>query len=120
MAASLNTRAVLVNRDVVVVSSAFDAALDYKTREPYRALQELCPDGMDVYFDNVGGDLLDAAMLHLLPRARVVISGMISQYNATAPAGRRVASRPANTFWTASRRFRPPCRCCSTAAASAS
>jgi len=64
----------------------FDAALDYKAREPYRALQELCPDGMDVYFDNVGGDLLDAAMLHLRSRARVVISGMISQYNAAVPA----------------------------------
>jgi NADPH-dependent curcumin reductase CurA len=63
-----------------------DAAIDYKAREPYRAIQELCPEGIDVYFDNVGGDLLDAAMLHLRPRARVVISGMISQYNNTAPS----------------------------------
>jgi NADPH-dependent curcumin reductase CurA len=66
-----------------------DAAVDYKAGPLIPALQAACPDGIDVYFDNVGGEQLDAAMLLLRPRARVVISGMISQYNAPQAAGPR-------------------------------
>jgi NADPH-dependent curcumin reductase CurA len=60
----------------------FDAAIDYKAESIGRALHEHCPNGIDVYFDNVGGDILDAALAQLARRARVVICGAISQYNA--------------------------------------
>jgi len=59
----------------------FDAAIDYKADDVARALQREAPDGIDVYFDNVGGDILDAALANLAMRARVVICGAISQYN---------------------------------------
>ena len=58
----------------------FDGAVDYKQGDVYAQLKRLCPEGIDVYFDNVGGDMLDAAMLLLKKRARVVITGMLSQY----------------------------------------
>ena len=61
----------------------FDAAIDYKTEDVDAALGEHCPQGIDVYFDNVGGEILDAALAHLARRARVIICGAISQYNVT-------------------------------------
>jgi len=61
----------------------FDAAIDYKSEKVYAALGIHCPSGVDVYFDNVGGEALDAALAHLAMRARVVICGAISQYNTT-------------------------------------
>jgi hypothetical protein len=61
----------------------FDAVIDYKAQDLEGALTEHCPQGIDIYFDNVGGDILDAALLHLARHARVVICGAISQYNAT-------------------------------------
>ena len=61
----------------------FDAAIDYKSANVMAALSEHCPQGVDVYFDNVGGEILDAALAHLARHARVVICGAISQYNAT-------------------------------------
>jgi NADPH-dependent curcumin reductase len=60
----------------------FDAAVDYKSQDVRAALKEACPDGIDVYFDNVGGEILDAALSRLARGARVVICGAISQYNA--------------------------------------
>lgn len=66
--------------------SGFDAAFDYKTVADLRlAMSEACPGGVDVYFDNVGGAITDAAMTLINLRARVVICGQISQYNATRP-----------------------------------
>ncbi|MBC6995453.1 NADP-dependent oxidoreductase [Neolewinella lacunae] len=59
----------------------FDAAIDYKTENLADALKEHCPKGMDVYFDNVGGDILNACLARLRMHARVVICGAISQYN---------------------------------------
>ncbi len=67
----------------VVEELGFDAAIDYKSEALGEALAGHCPDGIDVYFDNVGGDILDAALAHLARHARVVICGAISQYNAT-------------------------------------
>jgi NADPH-dependent curcumin reductase CurA len=64
----------------------FDAAVDYRSEDVMRALRRHCPDGIDVYFDNVGGEILDAALVNLAMHARVVICGAISQYN-TAPRG---------------------------------
>jgi len=63
----------------------FDAAIDYKAGDVKAALREHCPKGIDVYFDNVGGDILDAALTQLAPRARIIICGAISQYNNTTP-----------------------------------
>jgi NADPH-dependent curcumin reductase len=61
----------------------FDAAIDYKAQDVRRALREDAPDGVDVYFDNVGGDILDAVLTRLARGARIVICGAVSQYNAT-------------------------------------
>jgi NADPH-dependent curcumin reductase CurA len=66
----------------------FDAAIDYKAGELSGQLREHAPDRVDVFFDNVGGDILDAVLLRLARGARVVICGAISQYNATeSPRG---------------------------------
>jgi len=61
----------------------FDAAIDYKHEDVKAALKQHCPDGIDVYFDNVGGEILDAALARLARGARIVICGAISQYNST-------------------------------------
>lgn len=63
----------------------FDAAIDYKATDVKAALREHCPKGIDVFFDNVGGEILDAALANLALHARVVICGAISQYNNTGP-----------------------------------
>lgn len=59
----------------------FDGAIDYKSDNIRDRLDELAPDGVDIFFDNVGGDILDAVLSRLARGARVVISGAISQYN---------------------------------------
>jgi NADPH-dependent curcumin reductase len=61
----------------------FDAAIDYKSENLKSALADTCPKGIDVFFDNVGGDILDAALSRLALHARVVICGAVSQYNST-------------------------------------
>ena len=72
----------------IVEELGFSSAIDYKADDVKKALVKECPRGIDVYFDNVGGAILDAALGHLARRARVVISGAISQYNAeTAVSG---------------------------------
>ncbi len=63
----------------------FDVAIDYKAGDLKSALRAACPQGIDVYFDNVGGDILDLALTQLAMRARIVICGAISQYNNTTP-----------------------------------
>ncbi|MET0387215.1 MAG: NADP-dependent oxidoreductase [Polyangiales bacterium] len=70
--------------DYLVNELGFDAAVDYKTGDVKTQLREHCPKGIDVYFDNVGGDILDTVLTRLAQRARIVICGAISQYNATA------------------------------------
>lgn len=67
----------------IVEELGFDGAIDYKSQDVAVALHEHCPKGIDVYFDNVGGEILDAALARLARHARVVICGAISQYNAT-------------------------------------
>ena len=59
----------------------FDAAIDYKSEDVRKALALHCPNGIDIYFDNVGGEILDSALSLLARRARVIICGAISQYN---------------------------------------
>jgi len=63
----------------------FDAAIDYKSENVSKCLRKYCSEGIDVYFDNVGGAILDAALAQLRLRARIVICGAISQYNNTGP-----------------------------------
>lgn len=63
----------------------FDSAIDYATQDIRRALRAACPNGIDIYFDNVGGDSLDSALSCLALHARVVICGALSQYNSTTP-----------------------------------
>lgn len=65
----------------VVEELGFDACIDYKSENIYDGLKEHCPKGIDVFFDNVGGEILDAALAKLRRGARVVICGAISQYN---------------------------------------
>jgi NADPH-dependent curcumin reductase CurA len=63
----------------------FDAAIDYKSESVSQRLRELCPNGIDVYFDNVGGDILDRVLAQLALRARVVLCGGIARYNEKDP-----------------------------------
>jgi NADPH-dependent curcumin reductase len=63
----------------------FDAAINYKTESVLESLKQHCPDGIDVYFENVGGEILDAVLILINLRARIVLCGLISQYNATEP-----------------------------------
>jgi NADPH-dependent curcumin reductase CurA len=65
----------------------FDAAIDYKSEDVRLALREAAPKGVDVYFDNVGGEILDAVLTRLARGARIVICGAVSQYNATEVRG---------------------------------
>jgi NADPH-dependent curcumin reductase CurA len=77
----------------VVEELGFDACIDYKAAPPEGAtrwdpvregLKQHCPGGVDVYFDNVGGDILDTVLARINRKARIVICGAISQYNATS------------------------------------
>src|SRR5262249_1455552 len=68
----------------IVKELGFDAAIDYKNENVAEALRKHCPKGVNVYFDNVGGEILDIVMAQLARGARVVICGAISQYNNTA------------------------------------
>jgi NADPH-dependent curcumin reductase len=65
------------------MNSAPTRLIDYKHEDVSKALKQHCPDGIDVYFDNVGGDILDAVLKRLRMHARIVLCGGISQYNAT-------------------------------------
>jgi NADPH-dependent curcumin reductase CurA len=71
--------------DFVVNELGFDACIDYKAGNVKAGLKEHCPKGVDVYFDNVGGDILDDVLTRLARGARIVICGAISQYNNTTP-----------------------------------
>jgi NADPH-dependent curcumin reductase CurA len=75
--------------------AGFDAAIDYKSEKVGEALSRHCPRGIDVYFDNVGGEILDLALARLADRARVVLCGAISQYNEA----QGVASHPPKNYF---------------------
>lgn len=67
--------------DYVTTELGFDAAIDYKSENVFEAIKKHCPKGLDVYFDNVGGEILEAALSNLRRHSRIVICGAISQYN---------------------------------------
>jgi len=69
----------------VVKELGFDACIDYKAGPVKDGLKAHCPKGVDVYFDNVGGEILDAVLTRLNRHARIIICGAISQYNNTEP-----------------------------------
>ncbi len=69
----------------VVRELGFDACIDYKAGSVKDGLKQHCPQGVDIYFDNVGGDILDDVLARIRRRARIVICGAISQYNNTTP-----------------------------------
>jgi NADPH-dependent curcumin reductase CurA len=71
--------------DFLTSELGFDAGINYKTDDVYRALKNKCPDGIDVYFDNVGGTTTDAVFSLINVHARMAICGQISQYNLTEP-----------------------------------
>jgi len=64
----------------------FDAAVDYKAGDTRRALRAACPGGIDVYFDNVGGDVLEACLFNMNTHGRIACCGAVSQYDGAAPA----------------------------------
>ncbi len=67
--------------DYCVNDLGFDACIDYKNENIHAKLKEYCPEGLDIYFDNVGGEILEACLGRLKRGARIVICGAISQYN---------------------------------------
>jgi NADPH-dependent curcumin reductase len=73
--------------DYVVRELGFDACVDYKAGNLYKDLRAACPKGADVYFDNVGGEILDTMLRLMNLASRVVVCGLISEYNATEPYG---------------------------------
>ena len=69
----------------MVKELGFDACIDYKGGSVRDGLKQHCPAGVDIYFDNVGGDILDAVLARINRKARIIICGAISQYNNTTP-----------------------------------
>ncbi|MCW5731808.1 MAG: NADP-dependent oxidoreductase [Alphaproteobacteria bacterium] len=76
--------------DYVVKELGFDACADYKAGELHAQLKAACPAGIDVYFENVGGEILDTVLRLVNTFARVPLCGLISQYNETDPRGMKM------------------------------
>jgi NADPH-dependent curcumin reductase CurA len=79
----------------------FDAVFNYREVSPRKALAELAPDGLDLYFDNVGGDHLEAAIGAANTHGRIVACGSIARYNDAEPA-----AGPRNMFMVVTKRLR--------------
>ncbi len=86
--------------DWIVKEAGFDGAIDYHSEDVGKRLSELCPQGIDVYFDNVGGPILDMVLERINLHARIVLCGSISRYNTNVPFG------PSNYFNLTARRAR--------------
>lgn len=70
---------------LLVDELGFDAAIDYKSENVRKALREAAPSGVDVYFDNVGGDIFEAALFNMNTFGRIACCGAVSQYDGSAP-----------------------------------
>ena len=84
-------------RDYALTELGYHAVIDRTAGDVSVALSDACPDGVDVYFDNVGGHILDAVLGHINLHARIAICGMISEYNLPEP---ELARRPTRTLLT--------------------
>ena len=73
----------------VVESLGFDRCINYKTGNLLKDLKECCPEGISLYFDNVGGHILEAVLVRMQNRGRIVCCGAISQYESSSPVGPR-------------------------------
>ena len=73
----------------VVDSLGFDGCINYKTGNLLKDLKEHCPEGISLYFDNVGGHILEAVLVRMQNRGRIVCCGAISQYESSSPVGPR-------------------------------
>ena len=73
--------------DYVVQELGFDACIDYKAGNLLQELRQACPQGVDVHFENVGGEILDTLLQVMNPYSRIVVCGLIAEYNATEPYG---------------------------------
>jgi len=73
--------------DYVTRELGFDACIDYKSEDLAAALKRDCPQGVDVYFENVGGEMFDTVLARMNLFSRIIVCGMISQYNVTEPYG---------------------------------
>src|SRR5208282_4893918 len=73
--------------DCVVRELGFDACIDYKAGNLLQDLRQACPKGVDVHFENVGGEILDTLLRAMNPYSRIIVCGLIAEYNATAPYG---------------------------------
>lgn len=82
----------------LVEELGFDGAIDYKNERVGKRLRALCPDGINIFYDNVGGDILNTALAQLAPAARVVICGGISRYNSDLRDPEQVPPGPPNYF----------------------
>ncbi|XP_037994355.1 prostaglandin reductase 2 isoform X1 [Motacilla alba alba] len=70
---------------ILVQEMGFDAAINYKKGDVAKQLRELCPGGVDVYFDNVGGDISDTVISQMNQNSHIILCGQISQYNKDVP-----------------------------------
>ena len=70
---------------LLVTELGFDGAVDHKAGDTRRALRAACPDGIDVYFDNVGGDILEACLFNMNQNGRIACCGAVSQYDGAPP-----------------------------------
>lgn len=73
----------------VTETLGFDACIDYRSKTFYKDLKQACPDGIDVYFDNVGGPVLETVLFQMNQKGRIVCCGAVSQYDGQAPTGPR-------------------------------
>lgn len=75
--------------DWVTKELGFDACVDYRAGNLFKDLKAACPDGIDVYFDNVGGEILETTLFQMNEKGRIVCCGAVSQYDGEAPSGPR-------------------------------
>jgi NADPH-dependent curcumin reductase CurA len=73
----------------VVGELGFDACVDYHDPAWHKALKAACPDGIDIYFDNVGGSILETVLFRMNEKGRIVCCGAVSQYDGSTPSGPR-------------------------------